>query len=1108
LRAALALSAEPSPEGIDFFERKIRPLLADHCYKCHSASAEKLKGGLLVDTQEGLRKGGESGSPALVPGDAERSLLIKAVRYRNEDLQMPPPKEGKLTEEQIADLVLWVNMGAPDPRTGKAESRDPKSDFKSHWSFQPPKDHPLPVVRNTPWPRTPVDHFILARLETRGLTPAPPADKRTLIRRVYLDLIGLPPTAEEVDAFLADDSPDAFARVVERLLASPHYGERWGRYWLDVARYSDTKGYVYTDREEGRFVHSHAYRDWVIRAFNEDMPYDRFLRLQIAADQMNTDRRDLAAMGFLTLGRRFLGIVHDIIDDRLDTLMRGTQGLTISCARCHDHKFDPIPTRDYYSLYGVFAGCSERAVSLDVNPKKTDAVATFQNGLREREAKLEETFRKKSDEVADRVRAKSVEYLTAVLEVEKFPTEEFYAFLGPNDLNPMIARQWDAYLLHTRKQFHPVFALWHELAALPAGEFAAKAPRVLKQHLTTAGGDSVREPAADSPPEGNIAHAPLDPPPSTRAAGGGSEKSIDSPRRGDAAAGSDRRVNPLVLQAFATGAPDSMQEVARRYGELLLNAHQTWRQVVKDAAEKNLPAPAALPDPAQEELRQVLYAPDSPVRVPKGAMVDLEWFFDESTRVEVAKLQAEIDRWIIKSSGAGAYAVILADKPTQRNPRVFLRGNPANKGEEVPRRFLEVLAGERRRPFANGSGRMELAEAIASNDNPLTARVMVNRIWLHHFGAGLVKTPSDFGMRSERPSHPELLDWLARYFMDQGWSVKKLHRLILLSASYQQASNVEPAETTSRDLPGRRAANSSAWGGNPSAVSSPLDRERRGQAEGGNGKGLLSAQVDPENRLLWRFNRQRLDLESMRDSQLAVSGELDLEAGGKPVELFKRPFAPRRTIYGFIDRQFLPGVFRVFDFANPDMHSPQRPDTTVPQQALFFMNSPFVVERARALVERACNKTTRTATDRIEQLYRAVYQRPPTAKQIALGKAFIRQTEAFPAPEPPRAEASPWQYGYGEFDAPSQRIKAFDALPHFTGEAWQGGKEWPDATLGWVQLSAEGGHAGNHLQHAAIRRWTAPVDGKISIKGELKHEHWARGNCTTTRRKPRSRRWS
>ena len=974
--AALPLCADDS---VDFFEKKIRPVLAERCYKCHSASAEKLKGGLLLDTREGILKGGETGKPSVVPGDAEASLLIEAVRYGNEDLQMPPKE--RLTEQQIADFVAWINAGAVDPRTNAAIASTAAA-AASHWAFRPPKPQVIPKVRDSSWPRTPVDRFVLARLEEHGLTPAPPADKRTLLRRAAFDLTGLPPSAEHLELFLRDKSTEAFARALDRLLASPHYGERWGRHWLDVARYSDTKGYVY-DREEKRFVHSHVYRDWVIRAFNDDMPYDRFLALQIAADKLTaeTNKADLAAMGFLTVGRRFLGVMHDIIDDRIDVLGRATMGLSISCARCHDHKFDPIPTRDYYSLYGVFNSCNEETVSLASAPAQTDAYKEFDKGLNERVEKLNKTFHQKRAEFSDRLRAKAPEYILAVLDVAKLPTEEFYTIAGPDDLNPVIVRQWDAYLFKTRREFHPVFAPWHAYRALPEKDFATRSARV-KLDL--------------------------------------------------------EKLNPLVREAFSSNAPASMREVAEHYGEIFARVDKDWRNQLK-ASTTNGPI-RSLSDPAAEEVRQVLYGPDSPATVPDGAIVDIEWFFDEDGRVQLQKLQAEIDRWLLKAPGAPPHAVVLTDRPQPRNTRVFVRGNPANRGEEVPRQFLEVVAGPARKPFQHGSGRIEMARAIANRDNPLTARVMVNRIWMHHFGAGLVKTPSDFGTRCDPPSHPELLDWFALRFMDDGWSIKKLHRLIMLSAVYQQSS------------------------------AGP------------------SAEKDPENKWLGRMTPRRLDFEAMRDAMLVGTGELDPAMGGKGVELFKKPFPPRRTVYGFIDRQFVPGVLRVFDFANPDLHIAQRPDTTVPQQALFFMNSPFVVERARAVLKREDVQGAKSPEKRVQQLYRALYQREPTRDQVKAALEFIASAPSLEPPAPPKPVVTPWQYGWGEYDSSSQRVKSFHPLPHFTGEAWQGGANWPDAKLGWVQLTAEGGHAGNDLQHAAIRRWVAPRDCVVSITGTLRHE--------------------
>ena len=952
-----AISA-PAVDHADFFEKRIRPVLVERCYKCHSAKAEKIKGGLRLDSRADLIKGGENG-PVVAEGHAESSPLIEALRYKNPDLQMPPPKEGKLSDEQITDFVQWINIGLPYPSTINSQP----SASKKHWAFQPVTKPALPSVRQKKWIRTPVDAFILAKLEEKKLSPSSPADPRTLIRRVTYDLTGLPPTPEEVAAFVKDHSPQAYEKLVDRLLASPRYGERWGRYWLDIARFADTKGYVYGGREETTFVHSAAYRDWVIRAFNDDLPYDTFLKLQIAADQMEAGRESLAAMGYLTLGRRFLGVVHDIIDDRIDVLMRGTQALTVGCARCHDHKFDPIPTKDYYSLYGVFAGCYERTVALDSPDIPAKSYLDYETELKKREEKFHNAFNAKREEQGKRFRAKTADYLQAVLEVEKYSTEVFYSFIAADEVNPVVVRQWQTYLLSTAKNFNPIWAPWHAFA--------------------------------------------------------------DSREKFTALLPSTNKINPLVAQAFKTNTPATMREVAERYATVFAAVEKKWIEGQGKALSAD-----------EEELRQVLYAPDSPAAVPAGAIVDMEWYFDEPTRVELGTLQAQIDLWMNQSPGSPPHAVILEDRVAQKNPRVFKRGNPANKGDEVPRQFLKVLSGENRQPFAKGSGRLELAEAIASKANPLTARVMVNRIWLHHFGAGLVRTPSDFGARSEPPSHPELLDWLARSFMDNGWSIKKLHRLILLSATYQQRSDDLPEAT------------------------------------------LLA---EPENKLLSRMNRQRLDLEALRDSLLAVSGRLDFKMGGRGEDIFQAPFSPRRSVYGFINRQFLPGPYRVFDFANPDMHSPQRSDTTVPQQALFFMNSPFVIEQSRALAARL---TGTEAKEKIRRLYQLTLQREPTAKQLSVGLNFISTAQIEATKPSGKIIPSAWQYGYGEFDEATKQLKSFTALPYFNDEAWQGGPVWPDPQLGWAQLTATGGHAGNDLQHAVIRRWISPIDGTISVQGK------------------------
>jgi hypothetical protein len=1021
LLLAFACCHSTPAQDFEFFEKKIRPVLVEHCYRCHSHEAEKIKGELFLDSKEGMLKGGSSGKPAIVPDEPEASKLIEAIRYSNSELQMPPPKFGKLTEQQIADFIAWVKTGAPDPRTKEAKEisiSDKHKIAKEHWAFQPLKTPAVPKItaatrsRSANEPKTPIDNFIIEKLSSNGLQLSPPADKRTLIRRATFDLTGLPPTPEQVEAFLSDKSPDAFAKVVDRLLTSPHYGERWGRYWLDVARFADTKGYVYGDREETKFIQSAAYRDWVIKAFNEDMPYDRFVKLQIAADQLEeTDINSLAAMGFLTLGRRFLGVVHDIIDDRIDVVMRGTQALTVGCARCHDHKFDPIPTRDYYSLYGVFAGCNEREVPLKPDHLSVSGYLAFEKELKTREDKFQSLFNAKRDALSKRLRSKVTDYLVAVLNVEKFPSEEFYSFVQADDLNAVIVRAWHSYLLSTAKSFHPIWAPWHVYAALPKNEFAAKAGPVLASCTNAS-----------------------------------------------------QKLNPLVEKAFSEKTPSSMVEVAETYGKLLSTIDKKWN----DAADK-----AKALSKEEEELRQLLYAEDSPATVPAGAIVDLEWYFDEGTRVELGKLCSQIDKWILQSTGAPPYAVILEDRPVQKNPRVFKRGNPVNKGEEVPKQFLEILAGETRQPFSKGSGRLGLAEAIAAKENPLTARVFVNRIWLHHFGAGLVRTPSDFGVRAEPPTHPQLLDWLAAYFMDNGWSVKKMHRLMMLSAVYQQTSvDTSPDSQRSKQL---KSSSRTDFMPVKLEASSP---------------GKLASQIDPENKLLWRMNRQRLDFEALRDSLLAVSGQLDTKVGGKAEDMFKAPYCKRRSVYGFIDRQFLPGALRIFDFANPDMHNPQRSETTVPQQALFFMNSPFVAEQARALAARIGEKgeEKKDVENRIIQLYQVIYQRNPTPRQLEQGLTFLKSSPLEESSDIKR-ESRVWSYGYGEFDQASTQVKGFTPLPHFTGDAWQGGKAWPDEKLGWAQLTASGGHAGNDRQHAVTRRWTAPSNGTFAIEATLKHEH-------------------
>ncbi len=753
-----------TPQQAEFFETKIRPLLAERCFSCHGPKQQM--GGLRLDGLERILKGGSRG-PALVAGVPEKSLILQAVHYDGA-LKMPPT--GKLKADEIAVLTEWIKMGAPWP--GAAVSKEALKaaqngeyvitpEQRSFWSFRPIRKSALPKVKNAAWVKSPIDRFILAKLEAKGLAPAPPADRRTLIRRAYFDLIGLPPKPEEVAAFLADKSPNAFAKVVDRLLASPQYGERWGRHWLDVARYADTRGYAFTS--DPVYHNAYTYRDYVIRAFNADLPYDQFILQQLAADRLplGEDKRPLAALGFLTIGRFFLGDPVLINDDRIDVTTRGFLGLTVACARCHNHKFDPIPTKDYYSLYGVFASTVVSDPPPSISPKAvTEPYEAHNKRLRE----------------AEEERTKLIQSQVARLreQVEKTP-----------DALP-------AEVKATLQQFR--------VEELPSAEQLAK----------------------------------LEP-------------------------------------QFEAGARERIKSLAETIGTL----------------KKTVP-------PAPE------------------------------------------------------LAMAVQDAPTPVEPHVFIRGNPNNQGDAVPRRFLQILSGPDRKPFTQGSGRLELAQAIASKSNPLTARVFVNRVWQWHFGKGLVRTPSDFGTRGEPPTHPQLLDYLAWRFMEEGWSLKKLHRLILLSSTYQQSSRISPR----------------------------------------------AAQADPENRLLSHMNRQRLDLEALRDSLLAVSGQLDTKMFGPSVEITRPPYSLRRTVYGFIDRQNLQGLYRTFDFASPDTTSAQRYQTTIPQQALFMMNSPFVVEQAQHLARRPEVQAQKEDAPRIRTIYQILFQRAPDADELALGLAFLRRSES------------------------------------------------------------------------------------------------------------------
>jgi hypothetical protein len=877
-------AAELTKADADFFESKIRPLLSDNCYKCHSPVKGKPKGGLELTWKGGWQKGGDNG-PAIVPGNPEKSLLVKAVRYTDPDLQMPPKGE-KLSDAQINDLVTWVKMGAPDPRTSPPPplianvisngAVEYSGGSKDHWAFKPITRPALPSVKNEAWVRNDIDRFILAKLEENGLTPNDAADKRALIRRVYYDLIGLPPTPAEVQAFLQDDSPTAFEKVVDQLLASPRYGERWGRHWLDVARYSDTKGQSDRRREGSLYPYAWTYRDYVIKAINDDKPFDQFIREQLAADRVSaaTNRATLAALGFLTLGDHFNGNMSDILNDRIDVVSKGFLALTVSCARCHDHKFDPIPQADYYSLHGIFASCLEPLPKPEIaDAKDNPEYADYQEKRNEINQRIQDARTQNMMAVFGDYKRLTGVYLYSL----EMPVKDRDAYLAKNNADPDLLKNWRQIIQKGGRQAQSIFGLWSALAKIPSARFEPQAKRLFA----------------------NL---------------GADERT--------------RQWSPYVIQAFHGAAPRSLAEAATTYGNLFGRTDANWQTTLSVLLNDSV-------------LRQL----------------------SNRDRNKFLLLREQSDMLELVHPGTPPRASSLADSPTPKDSPIAIRGQIESPGAIVPRRFLEVLSGTNRPAFRNGSGRVELAQAIASRNNPLTARVLVNRVWLHHFGEGFVTTPDDFGNQSAPPSHPELLDYLANRFMDDGWSLKKLHKLIVMSATYQQSSRNNPQ----------------------------------------------FAEKDPFNRLLWRANVRRLEFEPLRDSILYLGGNLDLTMGGHPVDLsegthtsqrkgaaalnrmsdLRLPSAPRRTVYGFIDRADVIELLNSFDFPNPDMPMGKRYETTVPQQALFLMNSPLVIEQVRNVVNRDEFKAQDSDESRIRYLYDLFFQRPPSAEEIEDGKKFV-----------------------------------------------------------------------------------------------------------------------
>ncbi|MGD9724152.1 MAG: DUF1553 domain-containing protein [Pirellulales bacterium] len=1068
-----AVAAEPGPtfstEQITFFETEIRPLLAEHCWQCHGA--QKQQGALRLDSRAAILTGGDLGAAA-TPGNPDDSRIVEVTGYAG-DIKMPP--SGKLSDRQRAALRRWVHEGlawpATDPMPAPTPSGDAGADKASRpvpWSFQPVVDPLLPEVRSAQWCRSPLDRFVLARLEAAGLEPAPPADRRTLLRRAKFDLLGLPPTPAEIESFLADDAPDAFARLIDRFLASPEYGQRWGRHWLDVARYADSNG----QDENLAYVNAFRYRDYVVDSFNNDKPYDEFVREQIAGDLLPPSADDggrfqrLVATGFLTLGPKMLAeddpvkMEMDIVDEQLDTLGGAFLGLTLGCARCHDHKFDPISTADYYALAGIFkstqtmdnfkvvATWHERPLA---PATEIAAVAAHDASRAAKKAELAAHVDRANRALVTAARARLADYLLAATELIEAPAlaslvhdpvgriaanlpadtvlREAEAFDRGNVLidttnygtgiGVILNRaevpnfvEYDLELPHagtyqlelryaaaeprsiqividgqirkttaageTTGSWHPDTQRW-----TPAGVFTLPAGKVVLRLERSAGPfphfDCVALVPRTVDPAGPTQLAPeevarergllvgflsqwvsylsearKDPESLWQPWFAYRQQADLSPEafRGTAAA--------VAKRLLDAGRPDSVADLAARY-QSTLEAADKLSPAVTDTPDQKAAAtaPNATPDPTGEALRAVLADARGPLR----AIDHAENFYAATDRDQLAKLRADVAE-LEKSAPAPLPTAMAVSEGKATDLQIHIRGSHLALGERSPRGFPRAFGVQDPALPGDTSGRLQLAQWVTSPTHPLTSRVMVNRVWRWHFGAGILRSTDNFGNLGDRPSHPELLDWLAVRFVNSGWSVKALHRLIMLSSTYQMSTTYHAA----------------------------------------------AAATDPDNRLLWRMNRRRLEAEAVRDALLFVAGRLDTSLGGTLLKSKPREYVTstasvdvtnyntdRRSLYLPIVRSALYDQFQAFDFAEPTMIKGDRDQATVASQALFMMNSDVMNEQSARLAGRLVSAQPDDREARVRNLYWIVLGRRPADAEVARALTFVDRYDAPPS---------------------------------------------------------------------------------------------------------------
>ena len=1006
-------------EDLVFFETRIRPILAEHCYPCHSQGAKaknKLKGGLLLDSRQGMLTGGDSG-PALDPKEPSQSLIITAMKH--EDFEMPP--SGKLPPDVINDFTAWVQQGAFDPRNANTNVARPSIDYEAasqFWSFTKPRAATPPSNANPSWASNDIDKFIKARLEQRGIEPVQQASPRELLRRATFDLTGLPPTPEEMQAFLrtSDNTTlsHAFSNAVDRLLTSAHYGEKWGRHWLDVARYAEDQAHTFGVR---RRVHAHEYRDWVIKAFNDDMPYDHFIKMQLAgdlvADAQVSARQQLAGLGILGLGAIYYKnsdkaqAQADELDDRIDTITRGLLGLTVSCARCHDHKFDPISTQDYYSLAGIFHNTRMVDKPL-VPPNVVDAYRAAEKVVKQHETAVRTYRDQRKSEIAEQQRRNIRDYMSAVWRFRQEKAVDSATKLqtvaAQLDLDRGWLERWVKFLNPSNKYIKSITALQPWLAlgepsgdanTLPPSVVAAAtefeeylnyclderdgklqeqsgnavfvSPRVDKTRplvnikvdlqgsrrlflVITDAGDGINSDWGDwlnpllSNSKGEKSLLELDWINATtdhskvrkNLNSGGQPLKVDGKIHAEG-------IGTHAFSVIEYSLPPGYQQFITQ-GGLDGSGAGSIEFRVYTTPPNDLGTNRESPERrARKELLKRVFSPSGLFQLNDKDLLNV------LTDLQHRELIALDTQWTKAKNSLPKplpMAHVIQDTG-QKDLNVYIRGDPSRLGQTAPRRFLRILAGTRRTPYRDGSGRLELANDIASPENPLTARVIVNRVWQHHFGRGLVDTPSNFGKQGSPPTHPDLLDTLSVRFMSAGWSLKWLHREIMLSTTYQLSSSHNPTAKT----------------------------------------------LDPENRLHWRMNRRRLEVESWRDALLSVAGNLDKTTGGPTVNLDDSN-NNRRTIYGAISRHSLNGLLRLFDFPDANVTSAVRTETIVPQQQLFVLNSDFFVKQSKNVAARVEIEAGEDLVAKVHRIYQLLFGRNADQQELIIASSFLLQSDS------------------------------------------------------------------------------------------------------------------